>query len=134
MDGGAGRAGAAAAQSLARKSSAVMGDEKRPNVPSVAPLWPSADVVAQQSVSVIVLKPFSKAVRIVDSTQQFVKKPQRTTVSILCALSCASRSVPGNASRPFLPLMTTSPAAGAISLTNSEFHVSLRNSFPSKQP
>ena len=66
-----------------------MGDEKRPNVPSVAPLWPSADVVAQQSVSVIVLKPFSKAVRIVDSTQQFVRKPQSTTVSILCALSCA---------------------------------------------
>ena len=28
-----------------------------PNVPSVALVWPSADVVAQQSVSVMVLKP-----------------------------------------------------------------------------
>ena len=40
-----------------RNSSPVIGDENMPNVPSVAPRWPSADVVAQQSVSVIVLKP-----------------------------------------------------------------------------
>ena len=40
-----------------RNSSPVIGDENMPNVPSVAPLWPSADVVAQQSVRVIVLKP-----------------------------------------------------------------------------
>ena len=33
-----------------RNSSPVIGDENMPNVPSVAPLWPSADVVAQQSV------------------------------------------------------------------------------------
>ena len=42
-----------------RNSSPVIGDENMPNVPSVAPLWPSADVVAQQSVRVIVLNPFS---------------------------------------------------------------------------
>merc|ERR1719181_1811326 len=100
MDGGAGRAGAAAAQSLARKSSAVMGDEKRPNVPSVAPLWPSAVVVAQQSVSVIVLKPFSYAVRIVDSTQQFVRNPPRTTVSMPFCTRRLERFVPGKASSP----------------------------------
>ena len=40
-----------------RNSSPVIGDENMPKVPSVALLWPSADVVAQQSVSVIVLKP-----------------------------------------------------------------------------
>ena len=43
-----------------RNSSPVMDDENMPNVPSVADLWPSADVVAQQSVSVIVLKPVSR--------------------------------------------------------------------------
>ena len=40
-----------------RNSSPVIGDENMPKVPSVAPAWPSADVVAQQSVRVIVLKP-----------------------------------------------------------------------------
>ena len=40
-----------------RNSSPVIGDENMPKVPSVAPRWPSADVVAQQSVRVIVLKP-----------------------------------------------------------------------------
>ena len=35
-----------------RNSSPVIGDENMPNVPSVAPAWPSALVVAQQSVSV----------------------------------------------------------------------------------
>ena len=35
-----------------RNSSPVIGDENMPNVPSVAPAWPSADVVAQQSVVV----------------------------------------------------------------------------------
>ena len=34
-----------------------MGSLNIPNVPPVAPAWPSADVVAQQSVSVTVLKP-----------------------------------------------------------------------------
>ena len=33
-----------------RNSSPVIGDENIPNVPPVAPAWPSADVVAQQSV------------------------------------------------------------------------------------
>ena len=33
-----------------RNSSPVIGDENMPKVPSVAPRWPSADVVAQQSV------------------------------------------------------------------------------------
>ena len=42
---------------MATKSSAVMGSLNIPNVPPVAPAWPSADVVAQQSVSVTVLKP-----------------------------------------------------------------------------
>jgi hypothetical protein len=40
-----------------RNSSPVIGDENMPNVPSVAERWPSADVVAQQSVRVMVLKP-----------------------------------------------------------------------------
>ena len=40
-----------------RNSSPVIGDENMPKVPSVAPIWPSADVVAQQSVRVMVLKP-----------------------------------------------------------------------------
>jgi len=34
-----------------------MGSLNIPNVPPVAPAWPSADVVAQQSVRVTVLKP-----------------------------------------------------------------------------
>ena len=42
---------------MATKSSAVIGSLNIPNVPPVAPAWPSALVVAQQSVSVIVLKP-----------------------------------------------------------------------------
>ena len=42
---------------MATKSSAVMGSLNIPNVPPVAPAWPSALVVAQQSVSVTVLKP-----------------------------------------------------------------------------
>ena len=42
---------------MATKSSAVIGSENIPDVPPVAPAWPSADVVAQQSVSVTVLKP-----------------------------------------------------------------------------
>ena len=42
---------------MATKSSAVIGSLNIPNVPPVAPAWPSALVVAQQSVSVTVLKP-----------------------------------------------------------------------------
>ena len=42
---------------MATKSSAVIGSLNMPNVPPVAPAWPSALVVAQQSVSVTVLKP-----------------------------------------------------------------------------
>ena len=42
---------------MATKSSAVIGSLNIPKVPPVAPAWPSALVVAQQSVSVTVLKP-----------------------------------------------------------------------------
>ena len=42
---------------MATKSSAVIGSLNIPNVPPVAPAWPSALVVAQQSVRVTVLKP-----------------------------------------------------------------------------
>ena len=42
---------------MATKSSAVIGSLNIPNVPPVAPAWPSALVVAQQSVNVTVLKP-----------------------------------------------------------------------------
>ena len=48
---------------MATKSSAVIGSLNIPNVPPVAPAWPSALVVAQQSVSVIVLKPARKVRR-----------------------------------------------------------------------
>jgi len=44
--------------SFSRKASAVSGVEKKPKDPWVTPC-PSALIVAQQSVSVIVLKPFS---------------------------------------------------------------------------
>eukprot|EP00966_Prymnesium_polylepis_P296852 6858021-Prymnesium_polylepis.1 len=62
--------------------------------------WPASDVVAQQSVSVITSKPFSYAVRMVDSTQQLVRKPDRISVSVPAAFSSASSVVPGKASRP----------------------------------
>ena len=42
---------------MATKSSAVIGSLNIPKVPPVAPAWPSALVVAQQSVRVTVLKP-----------------------------------------------------------------------------
>merc|ERR1712100_930116 len=86
---------------FAAKSAAVIGAENIPKVPVVAAAWPSSEVVAQQSVSVTTLKPFSHAVRIVDSTQQFDRKPPRVTVSMPWALSCASKSVPGNVYKPF---------------------------------
>mmetsp|Transcript_150871 Transcript_150871/g.274578 ORF Transcript_150871/g.274578 Transcript_150871/m.274578 type:complete len:250 (+) Transcript_150871:126-875(+) len=94
-----------------------------PKVPSAAPFCPSAEVVAQQSVNVTVLKPFSKAVRIVDSTQQFVRKPHRATVSMPLFTSNSSKSVPGNASKPFLPFTMRSPSCGFIASQNSAFHV-----------
>ena len=59
---------------MATKASAVIGSLNIPNVPPVAPAWPSADVVAQQSVRVTVLKPFSYAVRMVLSTQQLLSR------------------------------------------------------------
>merc|ERR1719240_1591107 len=94
-----------------------------PKVPPVAALWPSSEVVAPQSVSITTLKPFSHAVRIVDSTQQLVRKPHSTTVSMPRATSSASRVVLGKASRPFLPLTTTSPSAGDICSQKAAFHV-----------
>ena len=108
--------------------------------------------------SVTTLKPFSNAVRIVDSTQQLVSSPPSTLVH-LCVCVCvymhtqsahilkhtqmqtqtkahrhsthtqththttvlmpflrswASRSVPGKASSPRLPLITMSPSCGSI--------------------
>merc|ERR1719198_1873951 len=98
-----------------------------PKVPPVAAAWPSSEVVAQQSVSVMTLKPFSHAVRMVDSTQQLVRKPQSTSVSMPLALSSASSVVFGKASRPFLPTMTTSSASGAIASQNLAFHASAAN-------
>mmetsp|Transcript_37514 Transcript_37514/g.85120 ORF Transcript_37514/g.85120 Transcript_37514/m.85120 type:complete len:259 (+) Transcript_37514:478-1254(+) len=119
--------------SLPLKSAAVIGVEKKPKLPSVT-FWPSSLSVAQQSVSVITSNPFSYALRIVDSTQQLVRKPARTTVSMPFAFSCASRSVPGNASRPFLPVTKRSPSLGVISLQNSAFHVPAVNSLSFAQP
>merc|ERR1719456_230007 len=111
---GAGRA--QARESLAHKdlrnSSLVIGVLNMPNVPVVDAFWPSGVVVAQQSVSVTVLKPFSYAVRIVDSTQQFVRKPPSTTVSMPCCSRRLERLVPGKASSPCLPCTTRSPSGG----------------------
>merc|ERR1719434_254041 len=94
---------------FAENSSAVIGLENMPKVPVVAAAWPSAEVAAQQSVTVTTLNPFSHAVRIVDSTQQLVSRPHRATVSMPAFLSSASSVVLGKASRPFLPLTITSP-------------------------
>merc|ERR1712072_277729 len=108
--------------SLEMKSWAVKGKENMPYVPSVAICWPSAEVVAVQSVSVTTLNPFSQAVRMVDSTQQFVRNPASAKVSIPCALSCSSKSVSGKASRPFFPVITTSEAWGAMASHIVAFH------------
>mmetsp|Transcript_62633 Transcript_62633/g.165743 ORF Transcript_62633/g.165743 Transcript_62633/m.165743 type:complete len:265 (+) Transcript_62633:138-932(+) len=64
-------------------SSAVIGVENIVNVPPTAFSCPSTVVVAQQSDRVTTLKPNSYAWRIVDSTQQLVRKPASTTFSIL---------------------------------------------------
>ena len=69
-----------------------MGDENMPNVPSVAPRWPSADVVAQQSVSVIVLKPARNcgvaAMALWDSRTFLVGRAHRSRLArALCALA-----------------------------------------------
>ena len=98
---------------MATKSSAVIGSLNIPNVPPVAPAWPSADVVAQQSVSVTVLKPanggvaamaytgihvpFSYAVLMEDSTQQLVRNPESAKVSMPFSLRRLSRFVDGAA-------------------------------------
>ena len=124
--------------------------------PSTAPFWPSSEVAAVQSLSVTTLKPFSNAVRIVDSTQQLVSSPPSTLVHLCVCVymhtqsthtlkhtqmqtqtkthrhsthtqththttvlmpflrSWASRSVPGKASSPRLPLITMSPSCGSI--------------------
>mmetsp|Transcript_82249 Transcript_82249/g.150509 ORF Transcript_82249/g.150509 Transcript_82249/m.150509 type:complete len:248 (-) Transcript_82249:17-760(-) len=105
-----------------------------PKVPSVAPLCPSALVVAQQSVSVTVLKPLSKALRIVDSTQQLVRKPHKAKVWMPFFTSSASKSVPGNASKPFLPCTMRSPSTGFMAAQNSEFHVPSVKSLSFAQP
>merc|ERR1719231_2016893 len=130
---GASAAGAGT-DSFVVNSSAVSGVENMPKVPPVAAFWPSAEVVAQQSVTVSTLKPFSHAVRIVDSTQQLVRKPHRASVETPSAMRRASRSVLGNASSPFLPVTTKSPSLGAIASQNSAFHVPAVNSLSLAQP
>mmetsp|Transcript_61790 Transcript_61790/g.113798 ORF Transcript_61790/g.113798 Transcript_61790/m.113798 type:complete len:260 (+) Transcript_61790:216-995(+) len=105
-----------------------------PKVPSVAPFCPSAEVVAQQSVTVTTLNPLSQAERMVDSTQQFVRKPQMATVSMPFFLSSSCKSVPGNASKPFLPFTIKSPSAGFMASANSAFHVPSVNSLSLAQP
>ena len=80
----------------------------------------------------------SQAVRIVDSTQQFVRKPVMATVSMPFCSNLASRSVPGNPSSPFLPCTTTSPLWGVIFSQNSAFQVpavkSLSFAHPARMP
>ena len=66
-----GRPGTYLELTAAVNSSAVMGFENRVKVPSVAAVCPSGLVAAMQSFKVTTLKPFSHAVRIVDSQQQF---------------------------------------------------------------
>merc|ERR1712056_126410 len=86
-------------QIASRNVSEVIGTLNMPKVPSTAALWPETEVAAQQSVRVTTLKPFSQAVRIVLSTQQFVRNPPTTMVSIPCSIRSFSRFVPGNASK-----------------------------------
>merc|ERR1719231_1759011 len=134
---GASAAGAGT-DSFVVNSSAVSGVENMPKVPPVAAFWPSAEVVAQQSVTVSTLKPFSHAVRIVDSTQQLVRKPHSVTVSMPSLTRVASRSVFGNASRPFFPETTKSPSMGFIASQNCAFQVpsvkSLSLAHPARMP
>src|SRR6185437_3125916 len=59
--------------------------------------------------------PFSYAERMVDSTQQLVRKPPSMTVSISRLRRMKSRLVVANVSRPRLPSTTMSDSAGAIS-------------------
>mmetsp|Transcript_24393 Transcript_24393/g.68517 ORF Transcript_24393/g.68517 Transcript_24393/m.68517 type:complete len:242 (-) Transcript_24393:14-739(-) len=115
-------------------SSALIGWEKSPKVPSQAAFCPSGLIAAVQSVSVTTLNPFSKAVRMVDSTQQLVRKPPRATVVMLSFLRISSRSVSGNASRPLFPETTRSDPFGFISSQISAFHEPAVKSFPSAQP
>mmetsp|Transcript_21222 Transcript_21222/g.41506 ORF Transcript_21222/g.41506 Transcript_21222/m.41506 type:complete len:200 (-) Transcript_21222:274-873(-) len=117
-----------------RKAVELSGVLNMPNVPSVAPFWPSADVQAVQSVRETTLKPFSHAVRTVLSTQQLVRKPPTATVSTPCFISSSSRSVPGKASKPFFPETTMSPSCGVICSQIVEFQVSFTNNSPSAQP
>merc|ERR1712167_233517 len=120
--------------SAATNSSLVIGVLNIPQVPSVATLCPSELVVAEQSLRVTTLKPFSHAVRMVLSTQQLLRKPHNATVVRPLATKSSSRSVPGKASRPFLPVTLRSPSACIISLQISEFQVPSTNRPPSAQP
>jgi len=60
------------------------------------------------------------------------------TVSMPFALSCASRSVPGKASRPFLFWTTTSPGCGCMDGWKSAFQLpsvkSLSLAHPARMP
>ena len=131
-------------ESLAMNSSLVMGELNMPYVPSAAAFWASMEVAPVQSFRVMTLKPFSYAVLksvtqilldqplfivrriytnlIVDSTQQLVRNPPRATVSMPFLTRISSRSVLGKASRPFLPLTTTSPSLGAMASQMAAFH------------
>merc|ERR1712227_261187 len=70
----------------------------------------------------------------VDSTQQLVRKPQITSVSMPLSTSSFSRELLGNASRPRLPTMRMSPSAGFISAQKSAFHVPSVNRLSLAQP
>mmetsp|Transcript_25355 Transcript_25355/g.64470 ORF Transcript_25355/g.64470 Transcript_25355/m.64470 type:complete len:226 (+) Transcript_25355:553-1230(+) len=61
-------------------------------------------------------------------------KPPSAMVSMPFARSCSSRSVPGNALRPFLPLTRTSPASGFIASQIAEFQVFSVKRLPSRHP
>mmetsp|Transcript_22978 Transcript_22978/g.67701 ORF Transcript_22978/g.67701 Transcript_22978/m.67701 type:complete len:278 (-) Transcript_22978:1353-2186(-) len=124
----------AGSSSSAATSSHFMGVENILKVPLVAASCSAAEKHAVPSVRVTVLYPFSKAVRMVDSTQQLVSRPPITTVSMPCSRSRASRSVPGKESRPRLPLTTTSPGEGVIIGWKSAAQVKARKSCPSWHP
>src|SRR4051795_9682288 len=92
------------------------------------------DVAATQSVKVRTLKPFSYALRIVDSTQQLVRNPPSATFLMPLLRRMKSRFVEANVSSPRLPSTTMSPACGVTSGEKSAPHEPLTNAFESTTP
>ena len=70
----------------------------------------------------------------VDSTQQLVRKPPRTTVSTSRLRRMKSRLVVANVSSPRLPSTTMSASAGAICSQISAPQVPFTNAFESITP